>query len=271
MTNIRMRNENPFTAISNDFLRDPKLSFRSKGILAMLLSHSANFKIYKKDVVRYGTESDMAVDTAWKELVDAGYITSEFVWNKELGRNVWTHNISHEPTPPIPTPSVSTPSEPTGSAATPSEVGGCLEEQDKKNNEEEQVKKKKETSYPSSTDYELFVRHINQKTGKKYRGDDKSKRQFNARVKSGYVIDDLKKAVDSMCEAQYHKENGFQYITPEFATRPDKIEMYLNTGKAEEDNPYKNILGYDPVMHKNPNLRPRLSPNGTAMTYERKW
>jgi uncharacterized phage protein (TIGR02220 family) len=123
----------------------------------------------------------------------------------------------------------------------------------------------------SLSDYEIFVRHINQKTGKKYRGDDKSKRQFNARVKSGYVIDDLKKAVDSMCEAQYHKENGFQYITPEFATRPDKIEMYLNAGKAEEDNPYKNILGYDPVMHKNPNLRPRLSPNGTAMTYERKW
>ena len=52
--------------------------------------------------------------------------------------------------------------------------------------------------------------------------------KFEARVKEGYNSEDFKKAFDNIVSDQYHKDNEYKYLTPEFLTRSDKLEKYCN-------------------------------------------
>lgn len=72
-----------------------------------------------------------------------------------------------------------------------------------------------------------FIALFNEITERSYKGDTKSKSQFRARSKEGYSLDDFSKAVTNCAKSKYHTENP-QYLTPEFITRPDKLERYLN-------------------------------------------
>lgn len=74
--------------------------------------------------------------------------------------------------------------------------------------------------------YNDFVSIVNKHTGKNYRGDKKSQGGFNARIKEGYTLDDLECAIASAVKTEYHKETRYEYLTPEFFTRPDKLERF---------------------------------------------
>ncbi len=76
--------------------------------------------------------------------------------------------------------------------------------------------------------YQEFIEVCNKLSGKKFRGDKKSEGQHSARIKEGYVLQDFETAILGMMSDQYHKETNFKYLTPEFITRPDKLEKWLN-------------------------------------------
>lgn len=76
--------------------------------------------------------------------------------------------------------------------------------------------------------YGSFLKRFNQEVGKKYRGDEKSKRQLNARLKSGYSEDDIISALINAKKQQNHIDSKFKYLTPEFITRQDKLEYFIN-------------------------------------------
>lgn len=80
--------------------------------------------------------------------------------------------------------------------------------------------------------YDDFVALLNEKTGKNYRGDKKGLSQFNARVKEGYSQADFESAVISAVKDQYHISEGFKYLTPEFMTRPDKLERFRTAAQV---------------------------------------
>ena len=64
-------------------------------------------------------------------------------------------------------------------------------------------------------------------TGKNFRGDNSAKRHFGARVKEGYTREQFQTAIHNCLCDKFHKENP-KYLTPEFITRPDKLEKYIN-------------------------------------------
>lgn len=76
--------------------------------------------------------------------------------------------------------------------------------------------------------YKEFIELINDVLQKKYRGDTKSKKQFLARIKEGVMLDDWRVVINNFALQQYHIDSGFNYLTPEFFTRSDKIEKGLN-------------------------------------------
>jgi len=96
-----------------------------------------------------------------------------------------------------------------------------------------QYSKKKETdlghmtSHMENENYILFLKLFNGITGKNFRGSDKDKRQFNARSKEGFTIADFDNAITNCKNDEYHKKNT-KYLTPEFITRADKLQAYLN-------------------------------------------
>lgn len=80
-----------------------------------------------------------------------------------------------------------------------------------------------------TVDWDGFREQFNSITGKRIRVvDEKSKKQIRARLKEGHDKDDLVTAIENCFNDSYHKETGYKYLTPEFISRPDKFQKYLN-------------------------------------------
>jgi len=73
-----------------------------------------------------------------------------------------------------------------------------------------------------------FVGHINLLTSKGHKTSPALAGALEERIRSGYTLDDLKKAVTNACSDAHHIESNFKYITPEFMLREEKIEYWLN-------------------------------------------
>lgn len=71
---IKSRTTNKFTIVPNSLLKNKELSLRAKGLMSFLLSLSDNFVIYKVALNKFSKEGRDATLTAFKELVDHGYI-----------------------------------------------------------------------------------------------------------------------------------------------------------------------------------------------------
>jgi len=90
-------------------------------------------------------------------------------------------------------------------------------------------------SKPNIT-YNEFIDKFNLLRKSKFSNkDNKAKGQFNARIKEGKTIDDILTALQNAMKEKNHIESGFKYLTPEFITRSDKLEMFLNSGNTETE------------------------------------
>lgn len=77
-------------------------------------------------------------------------------------------------------------------------------------------------------DFQSLLLVFNRITGKKMKVmNDKAKKQFRARLRDGYSKQDIMKAIKNCFDDDFHKANP-KYLTPEFISRPDKFEKYVN-------------------------------------------
>lgn len=63
-----------FTQIPNDWLRDGRLSFKARGILAMIMSHREGWSLSINSIASQNQEGKDAVRSAIQELEKAGYL-----------------------------------------------------------------------------------------------------------------------------------------------------------------------------------------------------
>ena len=68
-----------YSTISNECFRDKTLSARAKGIYAWVMTLPPEWKLHKNRVEQNFTEGRDAINKAWKELIDAGYIVKSVV------------------------------------------------------------------------------------------------------------------------------------------------------------------------------------------------
>lgn len=96
--------ETGFAQIANDALRDARLSFRARGILAMVLSHSGEWDAPRDWLVsQTEKEGREAVQTALNELTDLGY---RVVTKERAANGTWRTVVGwfHTPIPRNPSP-----------------------------------------------------------------------------------------------------------------------------------------------------------------------
>ena len=102
---------------------------------------------------------------------------------------------------------------------------------DNGNDNEEKLSKDSTKNVENS--FVFFIAEFNRHRNSNYRGDKKTKGQFNARIKEGYTVDDMISALDEAMKKDFHINNGFEHLTPEFFTRSDKIQKFNNIQKNQ--------------------------------------
>lgn len=85
-------------------------------------------------------------------------------------------------------------------------------------------------------DFSELLIFINKAFGRNFKLINPSvKKSFNARLKEGYSKIDIKNCIDNL-KNSFHKENGFQYCTPEFIARSSTMEKYSTKSSAPQHN-----------------------------------
>lgn len=69
--------EDPWFRFPRAFIRDATLSWKAKGVAALLASHSSNFRFSADEISKWATDGRRAVQGALRELEDAGYLRRE--------------------------------------------------------------------------------------------------------------------------------------------------------------------------------------------------
>ena len=78
-------------------------------------------------------------------------------------------------------------------------------------------------------DFDLLLEFINKTLNKDFININKNLQdKFKARLKEGYTIEDIQKAIVGASEANFHIESNYKNLTPEFFSKADKIDMYSN-------------------------------------------
>lgn len=97
-TIFRTEFKDHFVCLPNAMLRDRNISFRARGLLAMILSHSEEWVVTKEWAETQAPEGRLALSSAFRELEVHGYAV--MVEKREKGRvaaNVWTFHSSPVP------------------------------------------------------------------------------------------------------------------------------------------------------------------------------
>lgn len=86
-----------FTILDNKILRRKDMSARSKGVFAHILSLPDNWVVYKNELFRHHQEGYDALNTAFNELKELGYINHYSVRDKQGRIKRWDCDIYEDP------------------------------------------------------------------------------------------------------------------------------------------------------------------------------
>lgn len=68
-----------YTQLPNAWLRDGRLSYRARGVLAEIMTNRDGWDISEEKLVQNGPEGRKAIRAAIKELVEHGYLRREVI------------------------------------------------------------------------------------------------------------------------------------------------------------------------------------------------
>lgn len=94
-----------FVQIPNAWVRDQRLSYKARGLLAELLSHQEGFLVSRERLARNGQDGDRAIRSAIAELEHFGYLSRSQTRTDDnrFGAALW---ITQDPHPAVDFPSV---------------------------------------------------------------------------------------------------------------------------------------------------------------------
>lgn len=78
-------------------------------------------------------------------------------------------------------------------------------------------------------DYQALLDFVNKTFGRNFKViTEKVKRAYKKLLKDGYKKEDILNAIRNCKDNDYHKQNNYQYCTPEFFSRAETIDKYAD-------------------------------------------
>jgi hypothetical protein len=74
---IRGRKDRNYTVMDNTFLKDVRLSWKAKGVMAYLLSLPDDWQIYLSEIETHSPDGKSSLASAINELKEYGYLKAE--------------------------------------------------------------------------------------------------------------------------------------------------------------------------------------------------
>ena len=113
-----------FAQVSNIALRDPRMTLKAKGLLALIESYLSleGFVLYKDFLISKSKDGETAFRGAWKELKDYGYLIQYKMKNEETSRFYYEYEICDNPevqNPQVENPHVEIPQDGLSTSAKP--------------------------------------------------------------------------------------------------------------------------------------------------------
>lgn len=115
-------------------------------------------------------------------------------------------------------------------------VGGsytpCLQVEVK---EKEEVNNNTPAKADDVFDFSKYLETLNQKFSRSFKVvNEKTKKQIKARLKEKYTKQDIIDAMNNCLNSDFHKNNGYQYCTPEFFSRADILDRWSDITKPKQ-------------------------------------
>ncbi|MFC9078585.1 hypothetical protein ACFTY7_16520, partial [Streptomyces sp. NPDC057062] len=98
-----------FTQIRNGLFRDPKISYRAKGVFGLISTHREGWRVSVAELARQGPEGKDAVTVALKELERHGYLVRERERRADGTLGAAAYFITDMPEPPARRPNPAPP------------------------------------------------------------------------------------------------------------------------------------------------------------------
>ncbi|MFD6509348.1 conserved phage C-terminal domain-containing protein [Bacillus sp. NPDC060175] len=233
MATFRVSKDKNYTTINNTGLRDERLTWKAKGILAYILSLPDDWVFYMEEVTKHSKDGIASLKAGMKELKECGYV-KRFPIKGEDGKIHKWETIIYE-VPQVEKPLVEIlPVESLLVENLPVENRPLLSTKELSTNKPSTNKTNNTTSSSdednkeSPIPYEDIVSYLNEKIGKSFKHKTaKTRTLINARFKDGFTIEDFKQVIDIKTAQWLTDSNMNQYLRPEtlFGT---KFEGYLN-------------------------------------------
>jgi len=91
------------------------------------------------------------------------------------------------------------------------------------------VQEKEKETGKEEIDYQALLDFVNNTFGRNFKViTEKVKRSYYARLKDGYIKEDIINAIKNCKENQFHKDNNYNYCTPEFFSRAETLDKYAD-------------------------------------------
>jgi len=95
-------------------------------------------------------------------------------------------------------------------------------------------------------DFQALLEFINSCFGRNFRIINNSiKDKYKSLLKQGYTKQQITDSINNCKNNEYHKQNNYQYCTPEFFSRPVTIDKYSNVSTIDNSNVYS-----PPIIHE---------------------
>ncbi|PGS79282.1 phage replication protein [Bacillus cereus] len=243
MATFRVNKDKNYTAINNTGLKDTRLSWKAKGILAYILTLPDDWIFYMEEVTKHSTDGIASLKAGMKELKECGYV-KRFPIKGEDGKISRWEMIIYE-VPQVEKPLVENP--PVENL--PIENQPLLSTKELSTNKQNTNIQNNTMSFSNEEDnqssipYQEIFDYLNEKAKKNFNHKAEAHRKLiRARWNEGYTIEKFKTVIDNKVSqwlGQFDRDNKplDRYLRPSTLFAQQHFDNYLNeTVKGAKNN-----------------------------------